>query len=75
MVDRRRCHEEYLYLEVSAGRVERLPAGWTSLGGIDPFVQLSAGRSLFRADDLLRLAELVAEIGGAAPKQTDDRCK
>jgi hypothetical protein len=72
VVDRRRCHEEYLYLEVGAERVERLPARWTSAGGVDPFVQLSAGRSLFRVDDLVRLAELVAEMGGAAREQAGD---
>jgi hypothetical protein len=44
--------------------VERLPAAWTSLGDVEPFVELSAGRALFRVDDLVRLAELVAEIAG-----------
>jgi len=72
VVDRRRCHEEYLYLEVSSERVERVLAGWTSLGVVDPFVKLSAGRSLFRVDDLLRLTELVAEIGAVVPQPADD---
>jgi hypothetical protein len=29
----------------------------------DPFLSVSAGRALFRADDLLRLAELLAGLG------------
>jgi hypothetical protein len=74
VVDRRRCHEEYLYLEVDGERVQRLPVGWTSLGGVDPFVQRSAGRSLFRVDDLLRLSELVAEIGGAQQPADEAGC-
>jgi hypothetical protein len=35
---------------------------WTSLGGKDTFSQISAGRSWWRADDLLDLAALVSEI-------------
>lgn len=72
VVDRRRCHHEYLYLDVGGERVERVPAAWTSLGGVDPFVKMSAGRSLFRVDDLLRLGELVAEITGSVEA---DGCK
>lgn len=75
VVDRRRCHEEYVYLEIGGKRVERLPARWTSLGAVDPLVELSAGRSLFRVDDLLRLSELVAEIGVAGQKRADEACK
>jgi hypothetical protein len=40
-------------------RVYSLPAGWTDVEGPDPFVALSAGRSLFRPADLLALADLL----------------
>ena len=63
IVDRRRRQDgEYVYLEVDTQRVVRLPAAWTSLGAVDPIVMLAAGRSLFRAEDLARLAEVVAQI-------------
>lgn len=35
-----------------------LPRGWTDAGDVDPFVVLAAGRSAFRLEDLLVLAEL-----------------
>lgn len=45
--------------EDDEGRVRSLPTGWTSLGEVDPYVTISAGRSLFRVDDLIALAALV----------------
>ncbi len=39
-----------------------LPATWTSVVPPEPFVELSAGRSLFRIEDLLALAALVREL-------------
>ncbi len=66
VVDRRRCQDgEYVYVEVDGQRVERLPSAWTSLGCVDPVVTIAAGRSLFRADDLARLAEIVAAVACA----------
>jgi hypothetical protein len=41
-----------------------LPASWTDVDGPDPFLVLSAGRSHFRADDLLQLATLVRALSG-----------
>jgi len=46
-----------------------LPASWTDLVPPDPFVAVAAGRSLFRADDLLELAQLV---GKRAPMRSSD---
>jgi hypothetical protein len=40
-------------------RVYSLPARWTDVEGPDPFVAQSAGRSLFRPEDLLALADLI----------------
>jgi len=42
------------------GRVSTIPLEWTDAGcEQDPFVEVSAGRSFFRAEDLIRLADLV----------------
>jgi hypothetical protein len=46
-----------------------LPRGWTDAGDVDPFVVLAAGRSALRVEDLVALTELIAELGGATPKQ------
>jgi hypothetical protein len=40
-------------------RVYSLPASWTDVEEPDPFVVMSAGRSLFRPADLLTLADLL----------------
>ena len=63
VVDRRHFEfGERLYLEVEPGRIETLPVAWTSLGPPDVWLDMAAGRSLFRVDDLLRLADLIASI-------------
>jgi len=63
VVDRRRCEDaERLYLEVEPGRIERLPVTWTDLGPPDVWLEIAAGRCLFRAEDLLRLVELIASL-------------
>jgi hypothetical protein len=50
-----------MYLDAH-GRLRAMLLSWTSLGGRDAFAQISAGRSWWRADDLLDLAALVSEI-------------
>ena len=63
VIDHRRFGtDEYLYLEAEEGRVHRLPIGWTSLGPVEPWVAVAKNRSLFRVDDLIRLAELISEL-------------
>jgi hypothetical protein len=48
-----------------------MPATWTSAAAVDPFVALSAGRALFRIDDLLALTELIArERQARRPRRT-----
>jgi hypothetical protein len=37
-------------------------ASWTSIGAIDPFVEVSAGRSPFRVSDLLELSRMLDQI-------------
>lgn len=47
------------------GRLRSMLTSWTSLAGEDAFAQVSAGRSWFRVDDLLKLAALLDQCGGA----------
>jgi len=42
-----------------SGGVRSLPASWTSEMAPDPYVAMSAGRSIFRVVDLVDLVELV----------------
>jgi hypothetical protein len=51
-----------VYFHDDAGRLVSLPAHWTSLFPLDPFVAIAAGRSPFRVQDLLDLSHLVARI-------------
>jgi hypothetical protein len=44
------------------GQLRRIPAVWTDLVGEDPFVVIAAGRSSFRVEDLVRLAQLVERL-------------
>jgi hypothetical protein len=53
----------------NAGALISLPAGWTDVLAPDPLVALSQGRSPFRADDLLELAELLRQIGADSPER------
>src|SRR5271157_3759885 len=57
-----------VYFHGDTGRLASLPAQWTSLFPVDPFVAVSAGRSHFRIQDLLELSQLIARIrqGGAS---------
>lgn len=36
---------------------------------VDPVVEVAAGRALFRAEDLIELAQLVRRLRGAAVKE------
>jgi hypothetical protein len=48
----------------AGGALVSVPLGFTNAGlEEDPFLALSGGRALFRAGDLLRLAELLSELG------------
>ena len=52
------------------GYLLSLPARWTSVEAEDPFVVVAAGRSRFRAVDLVDLAVLVSKLRQG--KQADD---
>ncbi len=45
-------------------QVWTLPANWTDVVSPDPFVVVAAGRSCFRALELLQLSALLDEVSG-----------
>lgn len=45
-----------------------VPASWTDLVAEDPLVEVAAGRSLFRAVDLIELAQLVKSVRAGCVK-------
>jgi hypothetical protein len=54
--------EERVYSHDAEGRLIAFPAAWTDVFSPDPFVVISAGRSAFRATDLLELTRLIAGL-------------
>ncbi len=61
--------EHRVFFHDQEGRLRCLPATWTDVVAPEPFVEVSAGRSLFRIEDLLALAALLRELSGLS--QTD----
>jgi len=54
--------EDRVYFFNTKGEVQSIPAGCTNAVGVDPFVEISAGRSFFRTKDLIELAELLERL-------------
>lgn len=69
LVDRRTTWGEDRVYYQDGENLKRMPASWTSAATVDPFVTLSAGRSLFRTEDLLSLSTLIAREREARPGQ------
>jgi hypothetical protein len=44
------------------GELKSLPAAWTDVVEPDPFVVVAAGRSPFRVEDLLALADVLSSL-------------
>ncbi len=66
MVDRRLTWgEDRVYYHDAEGTLCRICVQWTSLAEVDPFVQISAGRSSLRVSDLLQLAVLIGQLNAA----------
>ena len=55
-----------MYFHKEGEHLVSVPASWTDIIAEDPVVQLAAGRALFRALDLIELAQLL--------KGVRDRC-
>ena len=54
--------EERVYYRDEQGDLLSIPARWTDAFPPDPVVELSGGRSWFRAADLFALAQLIAAL-------------
>jgi hypothetical protein len=63
--------EERVYVTDADGRLRLFPATWTDAAAPDPFVVRAAGRCAFRAEDLVRLAGLVAALAPARCQGND----
>ena len=54
--------EDRVFFHDCEGKLISVDASWTDLGVEDPFVAISAGRSLFRVEDLLALSSAVERV-------------
>ena len=59
--------EDRAYYQDASGRLCSFPANFTSLAVADPFVEMAAGRSSFRVEDLLRLVDLIRRLHHEEP--------
>ena len=64
--------EDRVWFHDRNGLLRSIPTNWTDAGGIDPFVVVAAGRSLFRITDLL---ELALRIQALRPEQVGNPVK
>ncbi|MBF8193248.1 hypothetical protein ITP53_47795 [Nonomuraea sp. K274] len=55
-------NDDRVYVYDTHGELVSLPAEWTDVVAEDPFVVMADGRAAFRADDLLKLADLVEQM-------------
>jgi hypothetical protein len=58
--------EDRVFFFGDGGQLTSMPAGWTDVDPPDPYVVLSAGRSIFRIEDLLALALLLDGLRAAS---------
>ena len=56
-----------LLLRVDEETVCSVPQQWTDLVAMDPEIAIGGGRALFRAEDLIELAQLVARLKRSKP--------
>jgi hypothetical protein len=61
--------EDRVYFHKEGEHLVSVPASWTDIIGVDPVVQVAAGRALFRAEDLTELAQLVQRLRSPAVKR------
>ena len=54
--------EERVSFQDQEGHYRSIQANWTNVAAQDPFVVISAGRSLFRIKELLALASLLRNL-------------
>lgn len=54
--------EDLVFYRDPWGHRASLPAGWTSLAPVDPYIEVGSGRSWFRVEDLIDLAAFLESI-------------
>lgn len=62
MVRRRTWHQDRVFFFLADGTLTSVPTAWTDAAEPDPFVAIAAGRSAFRVEDLLVVADLVETL-------------
>jgi hypothetical protein len=61
-VRRRSWHQDRVFFFLADGTLTSVPTAWTDVVEPDPFVVIAAGRSAFRVEDLLAVADLVGTL-------------
>lgn len=69
IVARRNWNEDRVLFFDEEGVCRSLPRAWTDAADVDPFVELAAGRSPFRVEDLIAVVELFAGLRAASDRQ------
>jgi hypothetical protein len=54
--------EDRVYFHDADGRLQSILASCTDAGGVDSFLEIASGRSLFRYEDLIKLADLLEKL-------------
>jgi len=62
-------HEDWVLSRDKNGQKITFPAYWTSLIPPNPFIVISAGRSLFVVEDLIKLIDYVKYLDGSEKDQ------
>ncbi len=63
LVDRRtNWGEDRVYFSDAGEQVQSISASYTDVAGVDAFVEIAAGRSYFRFEDLIQLAALLERL-------------
>lgn len=62
VVHRQNWGEDRVHLRDDDGALFSLPAGWTDVAPVDPFVVVAAGRCAFTTVGLLALADLLDRL-------------
>ena len=69
-MDYRRCWNDWwVFYYTEDSQLAQFPASWTDLASPDPFVELSRGRAVARVADLLRLVDLLQDLGATPVKK------
>jgi len=59
---RKNWGEDRVYFYDAEGQLQSILASCTDAGGVDVFVEIAAGRSFFRYEDLIQLADLLEKL-------------